>query len=288
MTDASRLRIVRHESDLGSWMLVLCDPHPRLRPYVRDYVATESRIGFLRERHPPTGDAALILNFGAPHRAVDPDDDTRVSLQRTAWVVGLHERYQVSEAVGERSFLVARLTPIGAHRLLGIAMDDLTNRAVELEDLTGASGRRLVAQVRDAATWPQRFAVLDAFIADRLAHAQPAPVGIEWAWQQLDHNAGCLPITPLSRAIGCSRKHLISEFHQHIGLSPKPLARILRFNRAVQVIEKSRRVAWAALAHDCGYYDQAHFIRDFHAFAGSTPGEFLRRRLPDSAGSLRD
>ena len=66
-----------------------------------------------------------------PHRALDPDDDTRVSLRRTAWVVGLHERYQVSEAVGERSFLVARLTPIGAHRLLGIAMDDLTNRAVE-------------------------------------------------------------------------------------------------------------------------------------------------------------
>jgi AraC-like DNA-binding protein len=92
----------------------------------------------------------------------------------------------------------------------------------------------------------------------------------------------------LSGAIGCSRKHLISEFRQHIGLSPKPLARILRFNRAVQVIEKSRRVAWAALAHDCGYYDQAHFIRDFHAFAGSTPGEFLRHRLPDSAGSLRD
>lgn len=285
---ASRLRIVRHESDLGRWMLFLGDPHPRLRPYVRGYIGTESRIGFLRERHLPTGDAALIINFGAPHRVVDPDDDSRVSIQRTAWVIGLHERYQVSEATGERSFLVVRLTPLGAYRLLGIAMDALSNRTVELEDVTGARGRRLVGQLRDSASWPQRFALLDAFIGDRLAQARPAPIGVEWAWEQLEQTAGCVAIAPLARAIGCSRKHLIAEFHECIGLSPKPLARILRFNRAVQILEQSRHVAWAALAHDCGYYDQAHFIRDFHAFAGSTPSEFLGRRLPDSAGSLRD
>lgn len=263
------------------------DPDPRLRPYVRAYVGTRSRIDRLRERHLPSGDAALLINFGAPHRLIDPDTG-RASEHDGAWVGGLHERYLLTEAVGVRHFIVVRLTPIGAHRLLGVPMHALTNRTVGLEDIIGAPARRWIACLEEVCGWDARFTVLDSIILARLAAAAPAPAAVTWAWRQIDARAGSLAITSLTSELGWSRKHLIEEFHRRVGLSPKPLARILRFNRVVGLLERAETVSWAALAHDCGYYDQPHFIREFRVFAGSTPSEFLARRLPDSASRVRD
>ena len=103
----------------------------------------------------------------------------------------------------------------------------------------------------------------------------------------------------LAAESGCSRRHLIAQFHAHFGMAPKTIARIRRFNLAVGVIDRFRRNAlgepyldiegdskravkldtpWADLAVDCGYYDQAHFIKEFHALAGVTPVKFLQYR----------
>ena len=69
-------------------------------------------------------------------------------------------------------------------------------------------------------------------------------------------------------------------------MAPKLLARILRFQRAVGLMEQP--LGWAEIALACGYYDQAHLIRDFKQFAGSSPSEFARRRLPDGGGVVGD
>lgn len=285
---APRPHVVRHDSDLGRWELASREAAPPLRPYVRGYVGTESRIGFLRERHLPTGEVALIINFGAPHRVIDAADATRATEYRMAWIVGLHERYALTEAAGARHFMVVRFTPIGAHLFLGVPMDGLTNRTVDLDDITGTLANRLVEQLREAPSWQSRFAILDSVIGERVARARAASTRVVWAWHQLDETGGRLAIGALAAELGWSRKHLITQFHEHIGLPPKGLARILRFNRAVRLLDRADDMRWVEIAFDCGYYDQAHFIKDFRAFAGSTPSEFLCRRLPDSAGRLRD
>ena len=95
-----------------------------------------------------------------------------------------------------------------------------------------------------------------------------------------------MDIGALASEIGWSRKHLIARFREHIGLPPKTAARVLRFGRAVQQIESAERVRWAEIAYECGYYDQAHFNRDFREFTGGTPSEFLARRIPDGGGLL--
>jgi AraC-like DNA-binding protein len=284
---ALRTQVVHHRSELGEWELVTRAPDPRLRPYVRTYVGTRSRIDLLRERHLPSGDAALLINFGTPHRLIDPESG-RASEHDRAWVNGLHDHYLLTEAIGVRHFIVVRLTPIGAHRFLGVPMDALTNRTLALEDIIGAQAHRLVERLQAAASWDSCFAVLDSIILARLDRAAPAPAAVAWAWHQIDASAGSLAIASLTSEIGWSRKHLIEEFRRRVGLPPKPLARILRFHRVVRLLERSDAISWAALAHDCGYYDQPHFIRDFRAFAGSTPSQFLGRRLPDSASRVRD
>jgi AraC-like DNA-binding protein len=71
--------------------------------------------------------------------------------------------------------------------------------------------------------------------------------------------------------VGWSRRHLATVTNRELGLAPKALARVLRFGRAYAMRDRAATQGWAAVAAECGYYDQAHLIRDFHAFAGTTP-----------------
>lgn len=61
---------------------------------------------------------------------------------------------------------------------------------------------------------------------------------------------------------------------ERTGLTPKHLARILRFRHAAQRARPARRADWATIALDCGYYDQAHLINEFREFSGLPPAEF--------------
>ena len=91
----------------------------------------------------------------------------------------------------------------------------------------------------------------------------------------------------LARQLGCSRKHLAAQFHEQIGVPPKTAARILRFDRAVGLLQQTD-ASGAEVALASGYFDQPHFIREFRQFAGVTPVDFLRHRIPDMGGIAAD
>jgi AraC-like DNA-binding protein len=93
-------------------------------------------------------------------------------------------------------------------------------------------------------------------------------------------------VDTLAAELGCSRRYLVAGFREQVGVPPKTLARILRFHRAVGMMGSGP--GWAEIALSCGYYDQAHLIRDFNQFAGSSPSDFARRRLPDGGGVVGD
>jgi transcriptional regulator GlxA family with amidase domain len=102
----------------------------------------------------------------------------------------------------------------------------------------------------------------------------------------LQASIGRVAIGALAKELSCSRKHLTLRFHHEFGISPKLLARILRFDRAVWLFGAGRVPGLADLAAASGYADQAHLSRGFRAFAGSAPAAFLRRRLPDEGGFM--
>jgi AraC-like DNA-binding protein len=103
---------------------------------------------------------------------------------------------------------------------------------------------------------------------------------------RLRASGGTVRVDSLAAEIGCSRRHLAAGFREQVGVSPKLLGRILRFQRAVALVGAGP--GWAEIAARCGYYDQAHMVRDFHQFAGASPGEFARRKLPDGGGVVGD
>jgi AraC-like DNA-binding protein len=96
---------------------------------------------------------------------------------------------------------------------------------------------------------------------------------------------GRAPIAAITDELGCSGRHLSTRFREQVGVPPKLFARILRFQKAVRLIDTMP--SWATIAAEAGYYDQAHLVRDFRQFAGAAPTEFMHLRLPDGGG-VRD
>jgi AraC-like DNA-binding protein len=258
------------------------DADPRLRGHVRSYIGYfEVTPRPLRRREVPGADVTLIVSLGPP---IGVFDAAKRGDRFTSFVTGLWDGPAITEHAGYQHGIEVNLTPLGAHRLLGLPMHHLANAVIGLDDLLGAEVQRLAERLYGLPGWAERFDLLDAVFAARLAEARPASPAVAWAWGRLRATHGAVAVEALAEEIGWSRRHLGVQFREQIGLSPKLLARILRFDRVVVLLHRSEPERWAEVAYDCGYYDQSHFNRDFRQFAGATPTDFLASRLPDGAG----
>jgi AraC-like DNA-binding protein len=278
-------RVVRHASELDRWEMTHGAPDPRLAAYVLRYVDYDERTGsFARRRELPGARVVAIINLGAPIRVRAPDGPWETLAD--GFFAGLHDTYAITETGGAQRGVQLDLTPVGAHLLLRLPMHHLTGRVIALEALLGRAGQLLHEQLASATHFEQRFAALDAFLLDRLDDALSPVPSVTRALTRLHAARGNVAIRALTDELGCSRRHLNTGFREHVGVPPKTLARILRFNRAVELMPTP--LSWAEISQACGYYDQAHLVRDFQQFAGSSPTEFARRALPDGGGYKAD
>lgn len=205
----------------------------------------------------------VIINLGAPFGALP-----------RSFAAGLTDTAGVVEQNGEIECVDLKFTPVGAYSLLGVPMDELTGRVVDLDDLPGF--RELSERVAERPTWDGRFALIDRFLLDRLERGPRPADEVAFAWQRLVATRGSLPIGALAEEVGWSRRHLVAKFRQQVGLPPKTIARILRFQHLLERL-RGGPVDLTRLAAECGYYDQSHLNRDFREFAGITPGDYLAR-----------
>jgi AraC-like DNA-binding protein len=132
-------------------------------------------------------------------------------------------------------------------------------------------------------TVDQRIAALDSALTQRAANApaldrrQAHALGLLRSRPDLD-------IAGIADDIGWSRKHLAKRVRDATGVGPRSFRRLLRFQRLTARLDGQSAPDWAGLAHDSGYCDQSHLIREFREFAGMTPTEYLARSL--GAGGL--
>jgi AraC-like DNA-binding protein len=272
-----------HETPEGRWEFARRPPHTALRDDVQQMMGfAEDFRSPLRRLEVPFGGVPLIISLGPRHRMWRPGRPERVDTC-ASFVAGMHDRATVVEHDGESIGLEVYFTPLGARRFLGVPGTELTNRVVELEDVLGPPARRLVERLAGAPTWAERFDALEAAILARMREAPLLPPAVEWAWRRLRATGGGAEIGALAAEAGYSRRHLGHRFHAEVGLPPKTVARVMRFNRAVQLLRSGRELA--DVAYTCGYYDQPHFNRDFRALASTTPADFVARALPQGGGT---
>jgi AraC-like DNA-binding protein len=171
---------------------------------------------------------------------------------------------------------------------------ELAGIDVHGHEVLGAFADRVQEQLRAAATWAERFAILDQALLSRLrAAGERAGVSSEvsYAWRRLLRSRGTVPVAELAAETGWSDRHLRAKFQVETGLAPKAAARVMRFDRARRTLQR-RAIAGeplrlAELAASCGYFDQAHLDREFGLLAGCPPTTWVMqefRNIQVSAG----
>ena len=237
-------------------------------------------------REVPFPGVVLIITFANRYRIAIPEVRPHEEVL-ASFLAGMHDTYAIVESIGAGYGMQVNFTPIGAHLFLGQPMDRFTNHSIDLADIFGADARRLAEQLHDAGDWESRFDLLDSLFMRRFAAAPGPSPGVVWAWQRLCATGGVAEIASLAEEVGWSRKHLAVRFREEVGLSPKTVARVLRFDRAVSLL-KEPGACMADVSAACGYFDQPHFIHEFRALAGCTPGEFVRGNLADGTGLMEE
>jgi AraC-like DNA-binding protein len=281
------VRVDRHESKTMRWEMVRPRLSRPLRPYVRALTGyDEWTAAPLRRYEMPSGDVTLILSPDSPLEVPDARHPERAPARVTSFVAALYDSYAIVDSPGRQRGLDLKLTPLGAHALLGgVPMHELVNRVLPVDELLGRDGDELVGRIWAEPDWERRFAALERALSARLADAPPLSSELSWAFGRLRSSAGRVPVAGLARELGWSHRRLIERFRRGIGLPPKTLGRILRFEHVARRLSAPGAAPrLAELALDCGYYDQAHLNRDFRDFAGMTPREYLSHRLPDGGG----
>ncbi|WP_424216615.1 helix-turn-helix domain-containing protein (plasmid) [Streptomyces sp. BI20] len=266
-------------------------PHPALRPWVASLTGYRQR-GLAPAEHLglPSPYLTLILTLHEPLTVRVHPDPRQPAAVHDALLGGLHTRPALVTHDGAQSGVQIALGPLGARVLLGLPAGELAGLDLAAADVLGDWAERLRVRMLAAPDWPARFDAVDAALLDLLTRraadrARPASPEVVEAWRLLRASAGALPAAALADRVGWSGRHLASRFRAEIGLTPKVAGRVVRFDRARRLL--AARAAGApgtaaglgVLAADCGYFDQAHLAREFRAFAGLPPSEWLSREF---------
>jgi len=225
----------------------------------------------------PDGCVEWIFHRASPYRRFEPDGGS--ALQPSSLLVGVTAGPVWLAPSGRIETLGVRFRPGGVSAFLPLPADALEDRTVATDDVWGPAGRRLAERVLDADE-PTAHRLLEEFLLSRLDEGSRANP-IRPLVARLLRRGGNVSVDELASLAGWTPRHLEREFRRRVGLSPKRLGRIARFQNLVRLSGRFPERRWSELAAAAGYSDQAHMIRDHREFAGAPPS-----RRAEVAGDL--
>jgi AraC-like DNA-binding protein len=217
-----------------------------------------------------------VLSFGVPFH-VRLGDTASGRASDGSFLAGLFAGPAYVDSHGAAACIKVNFTAPGAYRFFGVPMDELAGRLVAADELLGGAAAALSARLSGEPAWERRFDLIEAFLSSRVRRLDAPPLPTARAFDRLLGTGGAEPISNLAAGLGWSRKHLAAKFRHEIGLTPKTIARMARFNRVLIRARRRDPGSWAALAAECCYADQAHLVRDFKDFTGESPTAWQAR-----------
>jgi len=219
------------------------------------------------ERILPDGCVELILNFGAAFEEHSADGNAH--RQPTRFLVGQMTGPVLIAPTGEVQLLGIRFHPGGTFPFFRLPMHELTDTWVELGGLSSKLERELTSGVEELPSISQKVAAVQQRLVSQIQAKRIDSLPLALAGKMVARG-GVVSLEELVADSGLSGRQLERRFLQEVGLGPKLLARILRFQQVFRAVERND-VQWAPIAVECGYYDQSHLIRDFQQFARQSP-----------------
>lgn len=253
-------------------------PSPPLDDYIDQLYYVDDRMPYRREKIMPTAALDLKFNFGGSIQAFEEGHAEPFVECSESWSMGLRSTCHAVEWPADIRFFGVAFKPGGAYPFLRVPLSELRNRVVPLDAIWGRFAGEVRERLYAAPTIQARFALLDRLLLSRLGGAPSGLNVVRYAIEQISRRRGALSMRALSGLVGISQNHLNTQFKRFVGGTPKALARLFRFQHVRRCIDHAQPLDWTRMAHESLYYDQSHFNKDFMAFTGHTPTEYLRLR----------
>ena len=245
-------------------------PRPPLSDHIECFWLLEGMGEALAspERLLPDGCVEMILNFGDPFKEYVVDTE-KSQLQPLRFVVGQMTRPVIISATGRIEILGVRFAPGGALPFTRIPLYKLTDSIVRISDIDPRLDREIEEYGSLSQSLRRKTELVESLLK-RILISGDFNSTVRSAATRIVVSNGRVQVDKLANDIGISGRQLERRFLREVGLPPKLLSRIVRFQQVFRAVEDAD-MNWASVAVDCGYFDQAHLIRDFRQFAGRTP-----------------
>jgi AraC-like DNA-binding protein len=258
--------------------LIIHPVSPPLSFYVERIYYVDGSMPYQREKILPAAWLDLKINLGGAIKVYEQDRAEPSSICADSWSVGLWNTYHVVEWPEDMRFFGVFFKPGGAYPFLQLPMSELHNHVVSLDLIWGNFAAEIRQRLHAVPSIPAALCLLEQLLLNRLREAPYRFKVVQYALAEIARHHGNLSIRTLSDHIGVSPNYLTAQFKLLIGGTPKELARLYRFQRVLDHLDLAQPIEWTWIAHQAQYYDQSHFNKDFAAFTGHSPTDYLRLR----------
>jgi AraC-like DNA-binding protein len=253
-------------------------PSNPLRDYLECYWTLQADFPLVDELCLPDGSVSLVFNFGEPYfRAAAKTPAVRAEIKNCCLAFQGKESFLISQKHPIR-ILGVRFKPYGMSAMFSVSMTDFpVPLLLQGEAVKGFIGNFDDTALRNTDSFYERIAILESFLSDKLTSAAKPDELVVEAVTIMMRNEGNLKISELLDQLCVSKSTLEKKFQDAVGLSPKILCNILRFNSIVYNHKRTGAPSLTELTYNQGFFDQAHLVHNFKSFTGQPPGRFFRQ-----------
>jgi AraC-like DNA-binding protein len=254
-----------------------------LNTFIDYFYYIDGPMPYRREKVLPTGWLDLEVNLGGAIQIYDASGSKPIASCVESWWVGVWSTYGTVEWPLNIELVGIHFKPGGAYPFLNFPLTELHNQIVSADAIWGGFAAELYERLCGAPSIPARLALFEQLLLTRLYDTPHGLNDVRYGVTEIARHNGALSIKALRDYMGISQNHLLTQFKRMVGISPKALAQLYRLKLVLRSIDPTHDVDWPQIAQQSGYYDQAHFSKDFRAFTGHSPTDYLRLRRQSHA-----
>lgn len=245
-------------------------PSDGLKPFVKTFLFIESTCATVNKLLPDTS-IVLAFRLGGSITDMSLGDSRRLP---ASVITGLRRSPRFLSYADKTACLLVIFKEGGAATIFNEPLHELFSKSLPLEELIPRSQLQLIEeQLNEADDNTARISVIERFLISRFNNRQPDQL-INHAIQKIKLAKGNLKVRGLANDMAISLDPFEKRFRRVAGISPKQFADTVRLRNLIGQFSVSGSLTDIAL--DAGYFDQAHFIKDFRSFTGLAPQQFFR------------
>ncbi len=232
------------------------------------------------ERLLPDGTINLLIELSEnPQYTFENNDLSQKRKFINSWVSGMQTDFISISSSKNSEMMVIQFKPNGAYPIFQIPSSEIANLVIDADLILGDEVTYLREQLLSFSSGEEKIRFAEQWLLERLIRTnQVSEAVVQYAITETMRNPTEITMKSISDKTGYSQQHFINLFKRYVGLTPKQYQKVVRFNQILVEVESRQNIDWARLSLDLGYFDQAHFIRDFKKFSGFSPEKYLDAR----------